>query len=381
MDVISNFDGDSVMAKPVQEPVVVVVGAGAKIAAPHLKALMREFTTACNRGWRIGVCSSNLDVRAGRLNRGNNLKISIPEQVDPKVWSEVVIYKTIDEAIVDPNIVAAIICTPTAYHLKHATAFTNEEKHVLIEKPFGLDPHAIKEFLAQVPRKVHVGVAHNLPGFAPYRALSSVLDKGVSITGGEMSRLVCASNPINQPEKRAIFGSAPDDLLPHNLHLLLLKFGNPISVQVLAVRSLPGDRTFINRVKVQLNFPFGKIIVTDGAMENDEQEFRHSFDFTTTDGARIMMSPETGWAAKLQAEGSTADLPVPSNFEGAQSDAAPFYLEQEIFLNVVSEATRDLAQLDPHLALRTMQLVNAIMQQAGCNQMGWTPIPASRIFT
>jgi predicted dehydrogenase len=381
MDVISNFDGDYVMAKPVQEPVVVVVGGGAKIAAPHLKALMREFTTACSGGWRIGVCSSSPDVRAGRLNRGNNLKITIPEQVDPAIWAEVIKYGSINEAMVDPNVVAAIICTPTAYHLEHATAFTNQEKHVLIEKPFGLDPHAIKEFLAVVPRKVHVGVAHNLLGFPPYRALSSVLDKGVRITGGEMSRLVCRSNPINQPANRAIFGSAPDDLLPHNLHCLLSKFGNPLSAQVLEVRRLPNDSTFINRVKVKLTYPFGEIIVTDGAMENDNEEFRHSFDFTTSDGARILMSPETGWAAKLQAEGSTTDLPVPSNFEGAKSDAAPFYLEQEIFLNVVSGATRDLAQLDPHLALRTMQLVTAIMRQAGGNPMGWTRIPASRIFT
>ena len=118
---------------------IAVIGLGF-MGSTHLKALKNVPESEL-----VAVVSSDEKKLSGDLSaiQGN---IGGPgEKMD---FSRVKKYRTITEALADPEIEAVDICLPTDQHSSAAVAALRAGKHVLVEKPMALDGAAADEILA-----------------------------------------------------------------------------------------------------------------------------------------------------------------------------------------------------------------------------------------
>src|SRR5437773_6384060 len=67
-------------------------------------------------------------------------------------FSEIARYRTIEEALRDPNVDAVDICLPTDRHAPVAIEALRAGKHVLVEKPMALDGDTADRMIAEAER-------------------------------------------------------------------------------------------------------------------------------------------------------------------------------------------------------------------------------------
>lgn len=125
--------------KPVR---VGVIGLGF-MGATHVNAYQRAAGegVACVLG---AVCDSNDRRRLGHLSTApGQLDTGAGERAfDPEV---VRCYATPEQLFADPNVDLVSICTPTPSHVPLAEGALRAGKHVVVEKPVGLEPEAIEK--------------------------------------------------------------------------------------------------------------------------------------------------------------------------------------------------------------------------------------------
>lgn len=100
----------------------------------------------------VAVADTNPERRSGRTAPDGNLTQG---DVTKPLFdtTSVKCYATAAELIADPEIDLVSICTHTDTHVDFATAAITAGKHVLVEKPVGVDAETIKPLAALVRRK------------------------------------------------------------------------------------------------------------------------------------------------------------------------------------------------------------------------------------
>jgi predicted dehydrogenase len=200
-----------------------IVGLGF-MGSTHLKAAWSL------PGVQLSVVSSNPDKLKGDLSRvSGNLKTT-GSHFD---FSQIRTYTSFDDVLADPAIDAVDLCLPTIHHEPFAVKALAAGKHVLVEKPMGIDRAACDRMLAAAAKSGKLLMAAQVLRFFPaYDSLKSWVDSGAC---GEMRlatfRRRCAA-PTWAPwlKDKAQSGGGVFDLLIHDIDMALYLFGNPVKV-------------------------------------------------------------------------------------------------------------------------------------------------------
>ena len=108
-------------------------------------------------------------------------------------------YRTMDEALADPDVDAVFISTPNSLHGQHCIQAAQAGKHVLVEKPFTLtaeDAHAAVD--AAQKAGVLLGVAFHLRHHLLHQEAKQMID------AREIGNIVCAT------AQYSLFSFTPD---------------------------------------------------------------------------------------------------------------------------------------------------------------------------
>src|SRR5271168_669612 len=82
-------------------------------------------------------------------------------------FSSAALYRTVEEALADPNVEAVDICLPTDQHASVAIAALRAGKHVLVEKPIALDYATACSAIAEAERAGRMLMAAQVLRFIP----------------------------------------------------------------------------------------------------------------------------------------------------------------------------------------------------------------------
>lgn len=88
-------------------------------------------------------------------------------------------YTSVDEMCANPDIDAVYIATPNQFHLEHAMAAFEHDKHLLLEKPMAMTIEESDKIIAEAERRGRVVVVCSPHSFAPpTKVILEMLDKG-----------------------------------------------------------------------------------------------------------------------------------------------------------------------------------------------------------
>jgi predicted dehydrogenase len=170
-------------------------------------------------------------------------------------FSSVRKYRTLEQALVDPDINAVDICLPTDLHETVAVGALRAGKHVLVEKPMALNAFAADRMIGAATRSRRVLMtAHVLRFQPPYSLLRQIVD------GGQMGRVRyaefrrrCAAPAWGgwMLDKNQSGGGA-FDLLIHDTDMCLHLFGKPEAVSAVGITDAAAG---IDCIDAQLFYP------------------------------------------------------------------------------------------------------------------------------
>jgi len=167
--------------------------------------------------------SGDLTKISGNLNRPG-------ERLD---FSQVKKYRKLEEALADPDVEAVDLCLPTYLHEQAAIAALEAGKHVLVEKPMGLDGPACDRMLAAAEKSGRILMcAQVLRFWSDYQPLMETRKKGnLGAVRCALFRRRCAAPHwgkwLQDPEKG---GGGVFDLLIHDVDMCVHLFGIPEAV-------------------------------------------------------------------------------------------------------------------------------------------------------
>ena len=243
------------------------------------------------------------------------------EQMD---FSAVRKYRTVEEALRDPDIEAVDICLPTDRHAPVAIEALRAGKHVLVEKPMALNVEDAEQMLAEAKAANRVLMTGQVLRFiASYRGASNILrSQKLGSVHSALFRRRCAapawSKWLASPEKS---GGGVFDLLIHDIDYCLHLFGKPESVSAQGYVNLERG---IDWILAQFHYPgVGSVVVTGGW--HHPKAYPFSMEFTiVADGGTLEFSSAGRPLTLYSAEGGEEAIPG--------SDADPFESELSYFI-------------------------------------------------
>ncbi len=216
-----------------------IVGLGF-MGATHVKAAL----TIPNLN--LAVVSRDPEKLKGDLSKVSGNLATTDAHLD---FSRLKTFHTFDAAIADPDIDAVDLCLPTALHEPFATKALEAGKHVLVEKPMGLDRAACDRMLGAAKKAGKLLMAAQVLRFFPaYDSLKTWVASGKA---GAMRtatfRRRCAA-PGWGPwlKDKAQSGGGVFDLLIHDIDMALYLFGVPTHVEATGFEDLGNQIDVIN---------------------------------------------------------------------------------------------------------------------------------------
>tara|TARA_Y100001934_G_scaffold161646_1_gene192815 strand:- start:22935 stop:24089 length:1155 start_codon:yes stop_codon:yes gene_type:complete len=239
-------------------PRIGLVGLGF-MAATHLKAFREvdgaEIVALCNpSGNRLDGDFSDV---AG--NVGDNE----PIKLEPGSFKGFTSYK---EMLLDPEIDAIDICSPTFAHREHAVLALNAGKHVLCEKPLARNVRDAKQILDAAEKSGKIMMPAMCLRFWPEWAwLKKTIDEGSygKVLSASFRRVAEApawgqQNFLDGPRS----GGALFDLHIHDTDFVQFCFGRPSAVQSTGYTKVSGA---IDHVVTQYHVNCGAMVFAEGA--------------------------------------------------------------------------------------------------------------------
>ena len=195
---------------------------------------------------------NNLNDKTGNIDTGS---------IDIDYVRNLPVYSSLEECLLAEQIDVVDICLPTLYHYNTAKIALNAGKHVLIEKPFVLEPEHGEELIKLAEKKeVTMMIAHVVRFMSEYEYIKEIY------TDQRFGKLeyICfnrvAGNPSwgnwksNQKIRKAS-GGAVYDLLIHDIDFANYLLGNPHKMHVKSIPGLLSDHDFLNIIWEYKNGP------------------------------------------------------------------------------------------------------------------------------
>lgn len=224
----------------------------------------------------VAVVTRNPKKRAGdwTMIKGN---MGPPgEQVD---LSDIKVFETIDELLVDDSIDLVDICLPPAMHKDAIVKSAGYGKHVLCEKPLSLSLKDCDEAMAICKlHKVQLFVGHVLPFFVEFKYAVDLIRSGKygKLLGGNFKRIISDPFWLEDFYDREKVGGPLLDLHVHDAHLIRVLFGMPKTVYS-GGRFKKGVPEYCNSV-----FTFEdedvSVACTGGVVRQQGRPFNHGFE-------------------------------------------------------------------------------------------------------
>ncbi|MGI8989180.1 MAG: Gfo/Idh/MocA family protein [Bryobacteraceae bacterium] len=234
-------------------------------------------------------------------------------------------YKTVPEALRDPEIEAVDICLPTDQHASVAIDALRAGKHVLVEKPMALEGIIADEMLAEAKKSNRVLMTGQVLRFiGSYRGAAEILrSRRLGEVRSAFFRRRCAapawSNWLADPRKS---GGGVFDLLIHDIDYCIHIFGKPESASATGYVDLDRGIDWI-----LANFHYqnaGPVIVTGGW--HHPKAYPFSMEFTVvSDGGTLEFSSAGRPLTLYKAEGTEETVVV--------NDKDPFESELAYFVD------------------------------------------------
>ncbi len=214
-----------------------IVGLGF-MGATHVKAALTI------PDLKLAVVSRDPDKLKGDLSKVSGNLATTEAALD---FSAVRTFSTFEEVLADPTIDAVDLCLPTALHEPFATRALAAGKHVLVEKPMGLDRAACDRMLAAAQQAGKLLMAAQVLRFFPcYDSLKSFLADSGPVRGATFRRRCAAPGWGPWLKDKAQSGGGVFDLLIHDIDMALYLFGAPTHVEATGFEDLPNQIDILN---------------------------------------------------------------------------------------------------------------------------------------
>lgn len=231
-----------------------IVGLGF-MGATHLKAAMAI------PGLKLAVVSRDDKKLSGDLSSVAGNMSGFESQMD---FSALRAYRSFPEALLDPDIDAVDLCLPTALHESFAIEALRAGKHVMVEKPMGLDRASCERMIHEAEKAGRVLMSAQVLRFFPaYTALKDWVATGRAgqIHAATLRRRCAAPGWGPWLKDKAQSGGGVFDLLIHDIDMAQFLFGLPFSV------SATGHEDLANQIDVmiaQLYYPKFTVNISGG---------------------------------------------------------------------------------------------------------------------
>lgn len=285
------------------------------MGSTHLKAL-RKIPGA----ELLAVVSNDETKRSGDLSAIQGNLGGPGEKLD---FSTVRKYRSIAEAIADPDIDALDLCLPSDQHAPVAIEALRAGKHVFVEKPMALDVAQCQAMIDEARKHKRVlMVAQVLRFFPAYTLLRDQLRSGaLGQVRSALFRRRCAAPAWGKwafdPGKS---GGGVFDLLIHDVDMCLHLFGPPRSVFALGHVNLEGG---MDTMTASLEYDgISDVVITGGWHHRKSYPF--SMEYTVSaDGGTVEYSSAGRPPTLYKADGEVEVLKEPE-VDGYQAELAYF---------------------------------------------------------
>jgi predicted dehydrogenase len=199
-------------------------------------------------------------------------------------------YKTVEEALADPEIEAVDICLPTAMHAPVAREALRAGKHVLVEKPMALDAASCDAMIAEAHKAGRILMTAQVLRFFPDYGMAGeiVRSRRLGAVRSAFFRRRCAAPAWSKwLHDAGQSGGGVFDLLIHDVDFAIHLFGRPTEVSALGHENMAGG---IDTLVAQLHYPeIGPVTVTGGW--HHPKSYPFSMEFTiVSDGGTLEYS-------------------------------------------------------------------------------------------
>jgi len=273
------------------------------------------------------------------------------------------IYSSYKELLDDDRIDAVVICLPTDLHERVTVEAAERGRHVLCEKPMGLDAASAERMLAAA--RSHgciLMVAHILRFWPQYARLKELVDSGEigsvrSITAHRLSKFPDWSEWFRNPARS---GGGLLDLQVHDVDFIHWIMGHPLSVRTLGIQSPEGSW---DHVHTTLTYPIAQASVEASLLMPESWPFstnilvlgtKGAIEYTFRVGANIQEREQASHFFRLyQSDGQVC--------EPAVSAEDMFAAQLRYFVSCVAERRPPLL-CSPEETCQVMQVMTASRQ-------------------
>ena len=166
-------------------------------------------------------------------------------------------YRRLEEALADREIDAVDLCLPTYLHAPATAAALRSGKHVLVEKPMGLNDAECKQMIEMAARTGRTLMCAQVLRFFP---MYSVLQPG-QLLAGRFRRRCAVPEWGEWLREKSKSGGGVFDLLIHDVDIMLHLYGEPSGVTATGYEDLAAG---IDLIDAQFQYEGFSVSVSGG---------------------------------------------------------------------------------------------------------------------
>jgi predicted dehydrogenase len=232
-------------------------------------------------------------------------------------------YSDAFECVRNARVDAVDLCLPTKLHAPVALAALEAGKHVLVEKPMGLDGAACDQMIQAASKAGRILMsAHVLRFSPPYQHLLEGLASGrFGKIRNAMFRRRCAAPAWSLwMGDRKQSGGGVFDLLIHDVDIALAAFGLPEAVSAWGVEELSRG---LDVLTAQLHYPdIASVTITGGW--HHPKSYPFSAEYTVSGDNGTLEFSSAGRPPKFYGADGTETLEPQTGIDGYQAEIAYF---------------------------------------------------------
>jgi predicted dehydrogenase len=225
-------------------------------------------------------------------------------------------YTKFEDMLKDPSVEAVDLCLPTHLHAPLAIAALRAGKHVMVEKPMGLDGEECDRMIAEAQQAGKILMAAQVLRFWPsYVAMRETLPK-LGAPRSALFRRKCAGPAwARWIRDKKLSGGGVFDLVIHDADMCVHLFGVPQLVSATGYEDLERG---IDTVEASLYYNDGFVATISGGWHHPKS-YPFSMEYTVVaDGGTVDYSSagREPTLYKAGGEAETLALPQTDGFEG-----------------------------------------------------------------